>query len=224
MTNGHDEIMLDMVAAYALGAIDATTGECAAVRAHLAQCAQCREEFRLARAATAALGLSAAQSPPAALRDRIMGSLPARVVPMVRTQRSRQGQWFVPAVAAAAVVVAAGLWWNAHRQPAQSWTVACVPTAKDCHAYGTVSASGGVLHVQLQGLAALPEGKQYQAWMIPPGGAPKPEPAFSPDASGEGAVDMSESPIKGAVVAITIEKSGGAQAPTTKPFVVATLD
>ena len=224
MMNGHDDTMLDMVAAYALGAIDATTGECAAVRAHLAQCEECREEFKLARAATGAVGLSAAQSPPAGLRDRIMRSLPAPVVPMVRAQRPRRVQWFVPAVAAAAVVVAAGLWWNAHRQPAQSWTVACVATAKDCHARGTVSASGGVLHVQLQGLAALPAGKQYQAWMIPPGGTPEPEPAFSPDASGAGAIDMIESPVKGAVVAITVEKSGGAEVPTTKPFAMATLD
>ena len=223
MKNEHDEMMLDMVAAYALGAIDATTGECAVVRAHLAQCQTCRDEFRIARAATAALGLSAAQSPPAGLRERIVAALPSQVRPL-RAGPSRQAQWFIRAAAAAAVIIAAGLWWTAHRQPAQTWAATCVPTANHCQAHGIVSASDGVLHVQLQGLSALPAGKQYQAWLITPGQAPKPEPAFSPDETGAGAVDMRETAVKGDIVAITIEKSGGAHAPTTKPFVIARLD
>ncbi|MBV8340004.1 MAG: anti-sigma factor [Candidatus Eremiobacteraeota bacterium] len=224
MSAQHDDAMLDMVAAYAIGAIDASTGECAVVRAHLAQCATCREEFAVARAATAALGLSAAQAPPATLRDRILVALPARL-DQAQARRSRAVPWLVPAAAAAAVIVAAGIWWNTQHQTAQSWAASCVPSAANCHAYGTVSVrGGGVLHVQLQGLAALPAGKQYQAWMIPPGGAPKPEPVFSPDANGGGTVDMQEAPVKGAIVAVTVEKSGGATAPTTKPFLVAKLD
>ena len=137
---------------------------------------------------------------------------------------ARAVSWYVPAAAAATVIVAAGMWWNAQHHALQSWAATCVPSATNCHAYGTVSVHGGILHVQLQGLAALPAGKQYQAWMIPPGGAPKPEPVFSPDTSGAGAVDMQESPVKGGIVAITVEKSGGATAPTTKPFLVAKLD
>jgi len=217
----HDDAMLDLVAAYAVGAIDATTGECAQVRAHLAQCAICREEFKIARAASAAIGLSAAQSPPAALRDRILASLPAKPVPI---ERARRSSWFVPAVAAAAVLIAVGLWWNTHHAAQQSWAATCAPGAIACHASGTVTLAGGVLRMQITGLAPLPAGKQYQAWLIAPGGAPKPEPAFSGDASGAGSVDIPETPVKGAIVAITVEKAGGSQTPTTKPFLVAKLD
>jgi anti-sigma-K factor RskA len=217
----HDDAMLDLVAAYAVGAIDATTGECAQVRAHLAQCAICREEFKVARAASAAIGLSAAQSPPVTLRDRILASLPDKAIPIARARRS---SWLIPVVAAAAVLIAVGVWWNDHRARQQSWAVTCAPGAVACHASGTVTLAGGVLRMQMNGLAPLPAGKQYQAWLIPPGGPPKPEPAFSRDASGAGSVDIAEMPVKGALVAITVEKAGGSQTPTTKPFLIAKLD
>jgi len=219
----HDESMLDLVAAYAAGAIDARTGECATVRAHLAQCTICQEEFKIARAAAEAVGLSAAEPPPAHLRERILSALPASMAPL-HARRARMPSWFVPAAAAAAIAIAAGAWWSLHRATPASWTAACVPEAAGCHASGTVSVAGGGLHVEVQGLNALPAGKQYQAWMIPPGGAPKPEPAFSADPSGTGSVDMPEQPIKGALVAITVEPSGGSKAPTTKPFLVAKID
>ena len=80
------------------------------------------------------------------------------------------------------------------------------------------------MHLQINGLAALPAGKQYQAWVIPPGGVPKPEPVFSPDANGSGSVDIPSAPIKGAVVAVTVEPAGGSQQPTSKPFLVAKIE
>ena len=224
MNAQHDESMLDLVAAYAVGAIDASTGECAMVRAHIAKCPICREEYQIDRAAAAALALSAAQTPPAALRERILAALPAKVTPIVAL-RAKGSSWFVPAAAAAALVIAAGLWWNAHRSPPQSWAASCVPSAVGCRASGTVTVAGaGRLHVQISGLASLPRGKQYQAWMIAPGAAPKPEPAFSADENGSGSVDLAESPVKGTLVAITVEPAGGSQAPTSKPFLVAKID
>jgi anti-sigma-K factor RskA len=226
MKTPHDETMLDLVAVFALGGIDATTGECAAVREHIAQCEICREEFAIARAATAAIGLSASQTPPTHLRDRILSSLPARAMaPITPIRAPRRASWSVPAAIAAGVALAVGLWWNVHRSPAQSWAAACVPQAAGCHASGSITLVGNArLHVQIAGLAPLPAGRQYQAWLIPPGGAPKPEPAFSADQAGAGAVDIDEAPAKGAIVAITIEPAGGSQAPTSKPFLIAKLD
>ena len=94
-----------------------------------------------------------------------------------------------------------------------------------CHASGVLTAVGSDhLHMQITGLAPLPAGKQYQAWVIPPGGVPKPEPVFSPDANGSGSVDIPSAPIKGALVAVTVEPAGGSQQPTTKPFLVAKID
>ncbi|HXN09053.1 MAG TPA: anti-sigma factor [Candidatus Acidoferrales bacterium] len=219
MNSQHDEAMLDLVAAYAVGAVDASTGECAAIRQHIAECEICREEFKVARAASAALGLSAAQAPPAELRNRILTSLPSKVVPISRRRRS---PWLISAAAAAAVVIA---WWSASRTPHPSWAVTCVPAITGCHASGVVTAAGNDrMHMQINGLAALPAGKQYQAWVIPPGGAPKPEPVFSADPNGSGSIDIPSAPIKGALVAITVEPAGGSQQPTSKPFLVAKID
>lgn len=225
MKTPHDEAMLELVAVYALGGIDATTGECAAVREHIAQCPICREEFRVARAATAALGLSAAQTPPAHLRDRILSSLPGRAPSISQMRPPRRTSWYVPAAVAAGIALAVGLWWSVHRIPTQSWAASCVPGVAGCHASGTVTQEGAaMLRLQVAGLAPLPAGKQYQAWLIPPGGAPKPEPVFSSDERGAGSVDIAEAPVKGAIVAITVEPAGGSQKPTSKPFLIAKLD
>jgi len=89
---------------------------------------------------------------------------------------------------------------------------------------GFAETGAGVARNVEAGLAALPAGKQYQAWVIPPGGVPQPEPVFSPDASGSGSVDIPSAPIKGALVAVTVEPAGGSQQPTSKPFLVATID
>ncbi len=221
MSTQHTPELLELVAVYALGGVDAATGECAELRAHIAQCPICQEEFRRNAAAAAAIGRSAAQTPPAGLREKILASLPARATLLPTRQRPT---WFVPAAAAAAVVIAAGIWWNVHRQAGETWAATCTPTALNCHANGALSVAGGSLELHLHGLAALPAGKQYQAWLIMPGAAPKPEPVFSADESGEGSVAIPEAPAKGAVVAVTVEPAGGSQKPTTAPFLVAKID
>ena len=225
MSRAHDRDMLDLVAVFALGGINATTGECAEVRAHLAECPQCREEYEVASAAAAAVGLSAAQAPSQALRGRILSALPSTPArPVSSLPQRRRPPWVIPAAVAAAIVLAGSLWWNVHRAPPERWAAACAAGAADCHASGTVTAVGGVLQVRLQGLAALPAGKQYQAWVIPPGGKPKPEPVFGADQGGRAALDIPEAAVKGSIVAFTVEPAGGSRAPTTKPFLLAALD
>ncbi len=221
MNAQHTPEMLEMVAVYALGGVDAATGECAAVRAHLATCPLCQEEFRQASAAATALGRSVAQPPPPALRENILGSLPARVVPL--PPRRRAG-WLIPAMAAAVVLLAVGIFWKMHPTPPQTWAVACAPAGQPCHVEGSLTVAGAALHLQLRGLAALPAGRQYQAWMIVPHALPKPEPVFSPDANGSGNVAIDEPPVKGAIVAVTIEPAGGSRQPTTKPILVSTIE
>jgi anti-sigma-K factor RskA len=221
MNEQHTPEMLDMVAVYALGGIDATTGECAAVQAHLAECAICQAEYRQASAASAAVGRAAAQNPPAALRDRILASVSANVTPLALRRRVR---WVWPTAAAAAVLIAIGAWWNTHHVPAQSWALNCTPAAQPCHIQGSLTAEPAGLRLQMHGLAALPPGKQYQAWMIMPNAAPKPEPAFSASANGDGDVMIPEAVAKGAIVAVTVEPAGGSRHPTTKPFLTSTIE
>jgi hypothetical protein len=64
----------------------------------------------------------------------------------------------------------------------------------------------------------------YQAWAIQPGGKILPEPTFIPDAGGRGSVDIPSGQPKGTQIAVTVEPVGGSKAPTTKPFIAATLD
>jgi anti-sigma-K factor RskA len=73
-------------------------------------------------------------------------------------------------------------------------------------------------------MAAPPAGKVYQAWYIRAGAKPTPAPTFSPDASGTARVTLSVGAEKGLTVAITVEPQGGSQAPTTKPFLIASIN
>lgn len=222
MNGAHDDAMAEMVSLYAVGAIDARTGECAAVRAHLADCATCRAEFQRAAAASAALGLSAAQTPPPGLLEKILKGLP-RESEVILFESRPQRRWFVPAAVAAAVVIAAGIYWGLAPH-SQSWTVACVPSVAGCHAGGVLASRSGMLTLRLHGLAALPAGRQYQAWMIHPGAQPQAEPVFSPTADGDGSVSFAETAEKGAIVAVTVEPEGGSRMPTSAPFLVAKIE
>jgi Anti-sigma-K factor rskA len=217
----HSPEMLDLVSAYAIGGLDANTGECAGVRAHLAQCPLCQEEFRRSATAAAAVGMSAAHAPPAALRVKLLSSLPARVTAL---QSRRRLGWYVPAAAAAVLLIVAGVWWKTQLGQRQTWALSCVPTATNCHAGGMLGRAGANLVLHIHGLAPLPSGKQYQAWMIMPGKAPAPEPAFSPAASGNGSVSFAGAAVKGALVAVTVEPQGGSHSPTTKPFLIAKIE
>ena len=85
-----------------------------------------------------------------------------------------------------------------------------------------VNKDRGVLLIA-NNLPALPQGKTYELWVIPKGGAPRPAGLFKPDASGNalhvasGAVDVA---TLGAV-AVSVEPESGSQAPTTTPIIVA---
>ncbi len=65
-----------------------------------------------------------------------------------------------------------------------------------------------------------PAGRTYQAWGLPAGGGkPVPLPTFS----SPGSVVIVDGVGKYAKLAITVEPSGGSQAPSTAPFAAATL-
>jgi hypothetical protein len=109
-----------------------------------------------------------------------------------------------------------------------------------------VYAAGDVLRVEAFGLAALPSGKVYQAWIIQPSGKQVPKPPsreflrfvldgfrsvdgglvtpvafFVPDVNGDATISVPSGQPKGSLLAFTIEPTGGSQAPTAKPSVAA---
>ena len=77
----------------------------------------------------------------------------------------------------------------------------------------------GVLVVRR--LPAAPSDKTYEAWVIPHGGAGTPRPAGL-FAGGDRTtiVRLKQMVPRGAVVAATVERAGGVDAPTQKPFLV----
>ncbi len=72
----------------------------------------------------------------------------------------------------------------------------------------------------LDGLSPAPAGKSYQAWVIKPNAqAPESAAIFS---GGDVVVPLTTPVPPGAAVAITLERAGGAAAPTQTPKLVAT--
>ncbi len=98
--------------AYAIDALDDT--ERHHFEAHLAECADCRDEVASLREAGAMLSLASEISPPSSLRDRVLADI-AVVRPLppqvssLDEHRRRRSRRLAPLVAAAATVAAIGL-------------------------------------------------------------------------------------------------------------------
>lgn len=219
MSTPHTDEMRELAALYALNAVDAT--ECAMVREHILSCDVCRREYADAKVAASGLAASVATEPPPDLRAIVLAAAAAQPRTKSTVSIFRRKRFYAALVGVAAVIAALFLF---HTPSGSTWPLACLPSPTACGVSGRVVAAGGVLRVEATGLAALPSGKVYQAWVIQPGGKPLPEPTFVPDSGGRADVEVPSGQPKGTLIAVTIEPAGGSQAPTTKPFVAATLD
>jgi anti-sigma factor RsiW len=223
----------ELTAAYALDALDPEERE--TYEAHLAQCERCREELAsLGETATAlAFGVTS-PPPPERLRSQILAAAAAERENVVPLPMRRP--WLVRATAAAAGVAACaaiglGVWAStlshsldrARATGASAEMAAQVladPNAQKVALKGrsgmlAVDSSGrGVLVVHR--LPVAPAGRTYEAWVIPPGGAPRKAGLFSSKGSMT-MVPLGESVPKGSVVAATVERSGGVDKPTQTP-------
>jgi anti-sigma factor RsiW len=213
----------DLTAAYALDALD--PDEAREYEAHLARCERCRAELAsLSEAAGALAYATDAPAPPVDLRARILQQA-QRERPNVVPLRSR---WVAPLAAAAAIAACAaivlGIWAaSLHGKLDRQQRLAAVlgdPAAQrnvlaDDRGTLIVSANGkGVLVVK--GLDPAPAGKTYEAW-VSSGGSP--EPAGTLDGGSKHSLLLLERPVpRGATVLVTVEKHGGSDVPTTKPF------
>jgi hypothetical protein len=85
-------------------------------------------------------------------------------------------------------------------------------------ASGSVVVGGnGRSALVLTGLEAAPSGKTYEAWVIADG---KAHPAGTFQGGDKTVVVRLEHPVpKGGVVGVTVERAGGASAPSGKPFI-----
>jgi anti-sigma-K factor RskA len=209
-----------LVAPFALHALD--VDEERTFEEHLALCDRCREELAGLRDAAASLAYGASgPTPPPELRERILEQARAErpnVVPIARRRRN----WTAPLGAAAAIAaclaIALGVW-GATRSTSDPFAkVVSEPGAR------VVSMGDrGVVAVAPNGDAALaltvpraPSGKTYEAWVIH-GSNARPAGTFS-GSPGTSVHKLGRPVDPGAVVAVTLERSGGVSRPTQEPL------
>ena len=222
----------ELTAGYALDALD--PDEKRSYEEHLDGCEQCREELSSFWETTAALALATkGPEPSAELRERILAGaraerqnvVPLRRRPVVTPFRA------VSAVAAVAAVVAIalGAWavslhgrlGTANDRLALdrgNLSVLSDPSARNVSlAKGTgrlVVASSGRAVMVVDGLERAPAGKTYEVWVIK-GTTPKRAGLFA--GGGHSVVGVDAAVDEDTVVAVTLERSGGVDAPTTTP-------
>ena len=220
----------ELTAAYALDALDERDER--EYEAHLARCPRCREELAsfTETATSLAYGVESPPPPPA-LRDRILERARAErpnVVPLRPAWRS----WTAAAAAVAAcAAIGLGIWAatlsrsldrerSAKEQQAGVVSILSDPAARRF----ALSGSHGTLVVSRTGAGALlvsnlrpaPTGKTYEAWVIQ-GKTPRRAGTF-----GQAKPFKLTRPVpQGAVVAVTLERHGGVNAPTTRPITAA---
>jgi anti-sigma-K factor RskA len=214
--SAHDE-MLDNVAAFALGSLDAH--DVRLVELHMQTCTECRAEYDAMRPVVTAVGTAAGSdaSPSPLLKARIMKEGRAQTVPV------RRRTFVLPyALAAACLLLVAGL---GAVVVEQSHTIAELAGARRvAFAQGDVLVARDRLYVAVHGLPALPAGKVYQTWTLAKGAKNvTPSVTFTPDEHGNALVTVPVSAATTVATAISVEPAGGSLEPTTKPIAVVKL-
>lgn len=218
----------DLTAAYALHALDDVERE--RFEQHLAQCERCREELAVLTESAAALAWAVeAPPPPPQLRQRILDATQHGTV--VALPRRARRPWQGIAAVAACAALGLGIWGAAEhnlltheRAHSSALRIVADPASRKVGLHGrsgmvAVAPDGeGVLVVEH--LPPAPTGMTYEAWVIPHGGKPQRAGVF------RGGEDMTMVKLamhvpRGAVVAATVEKHGGADAPTQQPILSA---
>jgi anti-sigma factor RsiW len=210
----------------ALYALDALTGDDRArFEEHLEGCDSCRDELAGLHGAASALAFAVeGPLPPAALRGRILDAASAErqnVVPLRPRRSIAVSVAATLAVAATAAAVAFGIW-AASLHSSLTHERAAVRVLGDPSARRVpVSGAPGRLVVAQSGAAVLavslpapPKGKTYEAWIA--NGAVHRAGEFD-----GGTLTLTERVTRGARVLVTLERSGGVDAPTTQPLLSA---
>jgi anti-sigma-K factor RskA len=236
----------DTVAAYLLGALP--DEERREFEAHLVGCSLCRQDVAELRAASDALLRAAAPvPPPPQLRERVMSQVraeaellsaagPAADRPRAARRRVLGLGFSRPlalagALAALAIGVAVGFGIGNATNGERTRTVVQVRTVQakvDAAAAprgnATIVVRDGAATLRVTGLPAPPQGKVYEVWLLRRGAAaPSPTDAlFSVSQRGSGRVALPS--VRGIqTVLVTAEPDGGSSAPTSQPFISASL-
>ena len=197
----------DLTAAYALDALDER--EVDAYERHLAGCELCQAQLAELGESAAALAFgTVAPAPPPRLRATILDAAQhdsPKVIPIARRRWVTRG---LAVAAAAAACAAVGIVVATTQSSGTRVVSALVVLRADRSAT-----------LRVTGLSPAPRGKTYEAWVIPAGGRAKAAGLFSGEHTTT--LRLRRNVPKGAVVAVTLERAGGARAPTSAPLLTA---
>jgi anti-sigma-K factor RskA len=219
----HDALH-DLTPAYALDALDAD--ERMAYELHLATCEQCRAELETMQRTASSLAYAVlSPAPPPELRLRIVEQARlerGNVVPF-RPRRRVTYALGAAAAVAACVAVAIGFWAtslsNELERERSVVEILADPQSRSLAmegGNGRVVVSGtGEAALVVSGLAAAPEGKTYEIWVIE-GDRALPAGLFD-GSEARDVVRLTRPVPPRAAVAVTIEREGGVDAPTSEP-------
>ena len=220
----------DNIGPYVLGALPELESEL--LERHLAGCETCRAEVERLQPVTAAMARSVPQvEPPPSLKESLMATVNAEAAtPAARRERRGFGAWIAGlqprmAVALAAAVlvlgVVVGVGIDKLAGGGGTTTVAAqvdrklLPTGQ-----ASLAVNGDTGRLELTGMPQPPRGRVYQLWYqhgktIDRGGT------FRPRNNGSYDADI---PVGGADrVMVTVERAGGAPAPTGPPVMQFTV-
>jgi anti-sigma factor RsiW len=213
------EDLHELSALYALDVLDAD--ERARFETHLAECDRCSTDLAGLQNAATALAFVDGPAPPVELRSKILDAAraePSNVVDLASRRRRVASAAVALAVAASAVAVGIGIWAaTLHHSLTQERSATSVlrdPRSRHIDLQGrpgelVVAPSGdAVLTVSLP---TPPKGRTYEAWVATP--AVKSAGVFS-----GGLVKLSRRVPHGALVMVTLERSGGVDAPSQQPL------
>ena len=135
---------------------------------HLAHCAACRSRQQDVEAGRNALGDPASwEEPPPELKDQVI-ALIAGNRNRAPTRPGQLERWVRPVAAAAAIVIAAGLY-GLFRTPSPDWEVAMPGTELAPLATSTIAGwnteSGTRMVIRVEGLDPAPAGYVYEFWL-----------------------------------------------------------
>src|SRR5512145_317591 len=226
----------ELTAGYALDALDSE--ERRAYEAHLAGCEHCQQELESFWETTAALAVAASgPAPSPGLRERILADVraepPQNVVPLASRRRRTAPVLGAVAAVAAVVALAVGLWAASLSSDLDETRAAL----REAQANAAVLADPGARTVSLQAgqgrLVVGPDGRAvlvaeglepvgadetYELWIVPGGDLSKAGPAgLFPGSEGLSVVGLEGTVRPGDLVAVTVEKAGGAEKPTLPP-------
>jgi anti-sigma-K factor RskA len=140
----------------------------------------------------------------------------SNVVPFRRRWSRPSTALAAVAAVAACLVIGLGIWNVSLNNRLDRAQQALQTVPLDGAAGSVVVGAGGHGVLVLSNVASAPEGKTYEAWVIH-NGAAKPAGVF--DGGGTVAVSLEQPVPSGAIVAVTVEPTGGVEQPTSDPII-----